>query len=82
MSSTNDLKDELVVLRSRIEAVEQQVPNVLWQMADCASEAVRDTADAVHAKSREFYDYVDRHPLKSLGFAAAAGFVLAQCMRR
>ena len=71
-----------------IDLAAKKIHDITEKLADLSDDAlnkVEDSIDRVRAQTKEYSktaeDYIQQHPLKSVGLAALAGAVLAAILR-
>lgn len=78
-----DAGAEIAVLRKKVETlISQRVAPAVAAVAGEAEAAARAAADRVRDETDRVRGQVQDNPWLALGIAAAAGFVLAQMLRR
>ena len=82
-SVANDAKAELAQLRAQVESLmKERVNPMLSGIANQAEAAAHQASAEMRHQAARVSDAVQEKPIAALAIAAAAGFVLAQLMRR
>lgn len=82
-SVANDAKAELAQLRAQVDSLmKERVNPMLSGIANQAGAAAHQASAEMRHQAARVSDAVQEKPIVALAIAAAAGFVLAQLMRR
>jgi len=79
----DEANPELAYLREKVElAMNERVTPALGAVADQAQTVVRNASTELRQQTARLSETVRGQPFMAIGIAAAAGFVLANLMRR